>query len=320
MVGEACREGICVPVLVTGFNRPDCLKALLGRLLDLNVKSIYVSLDGPRESNVADQILVDKCRKVVDEFSSRMQIQSHFHDTNLGCGRAMSDSITWFFSNVEEGIILEDDILPGIDFFNFCQELLHRYRNDPKVFAVSGYDLYPGDCASPRDASYRFSSFTCVWGWATWRRSWQGYEFDIVKWRTRLPWYRHWRAVGWSILATNFWAAAFDQVAKGTLDTWDYQLVLSQMLRDQVTATPNGSLVENHGFGPQATHTSMPQASKKMQTINWPLRHPKVKVDSQADNIIVRTVYGFSLRVMARHMLRRVVQGSLSCGPSPSQD
>ena len=34
--------------------------------------------------------------------------------------------INWFFENEEEGVILEDDVLPIQSFFEYCDELLER--------------------------------------------------------------------------------------------------------------------------------------------------------------------------------------------------
>ena len=43
---------------------------------------------------------------------------------------AVSSAIGWFFEQEAEGIILEDDCLPAPAFFNFCDNLLEKYRND----------------------------------------------------------------------------------------------------------------------------------------------------------------------------------------------
>ena len=41
-------------------------------------------------------------------------VKKLYRQKNLGCKIAMSNAITWFFENVEEGIILEDDCLKEV--------------------------------------------------------------------------------------------------------------------------------------------------------------------------------------------------------------
>ena len=100
-----------------------------------------------------------------------------FRNENLGCGKAVSEAITWFFDQEEEGIILEDDVLPHSDFFSYCEELLEKYRDTEQVGFISGRNNLYGDRVS--DDSYFFSPINHVWGWATWRRTWKLYQFDI---------------------------------------------------------------------------------------------------------------------------------------------
>ena len=89
----------------------------------------------------------------------------------------MSRAISWFFEQVEEGIILEDDCVPHPDFFTYCATLLERYRNDTRVWSINGSQfLHPAESAAVfrrQGADYWASSHADSWGWATWRRCWQ---------------------------------------------------------------------------------------------------------------------------------------------------
>ena len=78
---------------------------------------------------------------------------------------------------VDEGIILEDDCLPSQSFFWFCQEMLDHFRNDQAVGAICGF--YSNELEYKPVASYFFSRYLRVWGWAGWRRSIEGYSSEI---------------------------------------------------------------------------------------------------------------------------------------------
>ena len=276
-------EALQVPVLVLAFNRPDRLRGLLDRLREVQPTSVFVSVDGPRVGNQHDDVLVRQVHELVATVDWPCQVRTYFRDSNLGCGRAVSTGIDWFFNCVEEGIILEDDVLPTTDFFAFCQELLERYRNDERVFAISGCNFAPVNQIE-QSASYRFSAITHVWGWASWRRAWRTYRFDMQDWRTRLPMRPRWKAMGGNLGGFVYWTAVFDWMKFGKLDTWDYQWSLAQMADGGLTATANTNLVDNVGFAQDATHTALqPSFIRPSESIEFPLTHPEVTRDLTAD-------------------------------------
>ncbi|MFM7145061.1 MAG: hypothetical protein ACKOW5_01850, partial [Actinomycetales bacterium] len=164
------------PVLILAFNRPDRVRALIDRLREVAPTRVFLAVDGPRANRDTDARLVEQTRQCAELIDWPCEVQTLFQEQNLGCGRGVSTAITWFFEQVPEGIILEDDVLPRIEFFSYCTELLDRYRDDPRVFAISGSNFVPPERIST-DGSYRFTHITHVWGWATWRRSWNQYRF-----------------------------------------------------------------------------------------------------------------------------------------------
>ena len=45
------------------------------------------------------------------------EVHHLFSDKNLGCRLGVTRAINWFFENVDEGIILEDDCIPHLISF-----------------------------------------------------------------------------------------------------------------------------------------------------------------------------------------------------------
>lgn len=88
-------------------------------------------------------------------------MNTQFRDTNLGCGKGGSSAITWFLENEEEGIIIEDDFIPHLDFFKYCDEMLERYRNDDRIQLIAGQNTFYKGYDS--DYSYYMSSLFHIW-------------------------------------------------------------------------------------------------------------------------------------------------------------
>ena len=311
-VNESQRSEFIEPILILAFNRPDRVEDLITTLREVRPASLFLAVDGPRPGNASDAVLVKRTHEAVDLIDWPCEIHTRFLPENLGCGRAVSSAIDWFFTHVERGVILEDDVSPGPQFFDLCAELLDFYQSDERVFAISGCNFVPPDIPQ-QDASYRFSALTHVWGWATWRRAWQHYEFDMRDWRSRLPLSRRWKAMGADIGGFTYWTAVFDWMRWGRIDTWDYQWTLSQMAAGGLTATSNANLVENVGFRDDATHTvAKPSFVRAIEPLRSPLSHPRIERDLVADRWIRSRVLQVSTnsgwRMVKDNLLQRAAR------------
>ena len=147
----------------------------------------------------------------------------------FGLRRNVSEGLDWVFAQTEEAIILEDDCLPDPSFFPFCDELLERYRDDATVGMICGTNLAPRQIIADSVASYYFSRYCYIWGWATWRRAWRCYDREVKEWPSlgQNGWLNHKLATSTAI---NFRRRHFDdcygQHPDG-LNTWDVQLVFA---------------------------------------------------------------------------------------------
>ena len=272
------------PILIMAFNRPDHLQVLINRLREVKPTKIYAAIDGARVARPDEQQKVESCRALIASIDWDCEVETQFQDENLGCGLGVSTAISWFFTHEERGIILEDDIIPHPSFFPYCTELLDRYEKDDRVFAISGCNFVPAEFQSHPDQAYRFSQVPHIWGWATWRRSWQQHELDIAGWRHELPPIKLWARSGHSLPASVYWASTFELLARKEVDTWDGQLVLASMVSHQLTATSNVNLIENIGFGEEATHTLVDRKElRPIEEISLPTAPVKVEIDGKAD-------------------------------------
>jgi len=286
-------------VLVLAFNRPEYLGRLIERLREVQPPRVYLAVDGPRPNRPGEAEAVQECRDLSGSLDWGCEVRTLFQEHNLGCGLGVSTALGWFFEQEERGIILEDDILPDPSFFPFCTELLERYADDPSVLAISGCNFVPPQAQSIPGA-YRFARVPHIWGWATWRRSLGDYRLDIADWRSRLRLGDLWRAAQHSMPGALYWATTFELIGRGEIDTWDGQLVLTAMTGGGLTATSNVNLIENIGFGVDATHTQRrPGYLRPVEPIALPTAPVPVRADDAADTWTRIHVFGATVRGMA---------------------
>lgn len=215
----------------------------------------------------------------------------NFSNHNLGCRRRVASGITWAFKHVDRAIILEDDCVPDRTFFLYCAELLDRYQHDPRVMVISG-DNYQRVRLRLTD-SYYFSRFNHCWGWATWRRAWDHYDDDMKDWPAlrNSDFLLNWLG---DATAARYWSRRFDETYNNAIDSWAYRWTLSCWRQGGLTALPAQNLVQNIGFGYDATHTKG-KASHVMtpaSSLTFPLRHPShIVINEDADRYTQRTVF-----------------------------
>lgn len=276
---------IKTPVLFLIFNRPDTTQRVFNEIRRVKPKELFVSADGPRENKPLE---VEKCQATRDIVLKQVdwdcKVYTNFRDKNLGCKIAVSSGIDWFFENVEEGIVLEDDTLPHPTFFRFCEELLQRYSDDSRIMMISGDNFQFGQKRTPY--SYYFSRYPHIWGWASWRRAWKYYDVEMRLW----PEIRDGKWL-FDILgdkkAVSYWMNIFEKVYKGEINTWDYQLTFAFWIQSGLTILPNVNLISNIGFTCDATHTRKKNkiAGLKFEPLQFPLIHPPVILrDNKADD------------------------------------
>jgi len=243
---------LTTPVLFLIFNRPDKTQKVFNAIRQAKPKQLFIATDGPRPDREGEIEKCQKARQIATSVDWDCEVKTLFRDKNLGCKIAVSSAIDWFFKNVEEGIILEDDCLPSQSFFWFCQELLKYYRNDTRIVQISGNNFQFG--RKKREGSYYFSKYAYLWGWATWRRAWRYYDVDMKSFE-KFKIENQINNIFRIKQQQKYWMKNFQLAYDGKIDTWDYQWVYTCLINNGLCIMPNINLVSNIGFGTDSTHT-----------------------------------------------------------------
>jgi len=268
------------PVAFIIFNRPEVTRRVFEKIRAAKPAMLLVVADGPRANKAGEAERCAETRAVISKVDWPCDVRTNYSNINLGCGKRVSSGISWVFENVERAIILEDDCDPDLSFFGYANELLSRYENDERVMHIGGVNFQNGHQRG--DASYFFSHYPHVWGWATWRRAWNLYDFEM-KTFDRFVAAGGLEAFFPDPVQQRFWLENLKKVKEGKIDTWDFQWVYACWSNNALSIHPNVNLVTNLGFGPDATHT--PEISPLM---NIPtaeigkLRHPEWLVPNMA--------------------------------------
>lgn len=301
----ADQHSLDTAVLLLAFNRPDTTARVFAAIRSARPARLYVAVDGPRAARGGEAALCKEVQRIVTAVDWPCALQTRFRTENLGCKRSVSSAIDWFFSQEARGIVLEDDCLPSASFFRYCEELLHRYADDPRVFSVQGN--FFGSRSATR-ASYQFSKMFYMWGWASWANRWKAVrvdELDLPGIR-RAIWDDAW--LGRGLLLRSYWLEVLERQAAGEIDSWGYPVMFHCFNRRLFNVTPATNLVQNIGIGPSATRTPVLDCGPFHVgglEVAFPLAHGRPH--EGADEMLPfehRWRIGLSHRRLARELLR----------------
>ena len=268
---------LTTPVVFIIFNRPDTTEKVFERIRKAKPTKFLVIADGPRKDREHEAENCAQTRAIIEKVDWNCEILKNYSDSNMGCKRRVSSGLDWVFTVVEEAIILEDDCLPDITFFRFCQELLERYRHDERIMQISGTNFISKYTKQILLEDYYFSDFGSIWGWASWRRAWKLYDVNMILWKefresTFIKDYLLYDKKQCTKTKTKEW----EQVSTGEIDTWDFQWGFAKKINSGLSIVPKANLISNIGFDSRATHTQGKSIVSDLayEKVEFPLEDP----------------------------------------------
>ncbi len=265
------------PVALIIFNRPDRTRRVFERIREAQPPVLFVIADGPR--NVAERVETDTTRAVTDQVDWSCDVHRIYSDRNLGVGWRYPTGMDEVFRHVDRIIALEDDVLPDLTYFQFCDELLEHYAQDDRIAIIGGsnYQLEPID-----GPSYRFTHSLWHQGVAFWRRTWEQYEPYARSFvESEEP--RQVIEQRYSGSELNNYLAAVQRMHLDPLnEAYDYKLSYAWTSRGQWAIQPSHNLLTNIGFGADGSHPSdanHKNANLPARPMRFPLIHPDAVPD-----------------------------------------
>ncbi len=185
-IGQPCPYPILMPV----YGRPHYLRKVLQALAgvkDIDKTILIISQDGShtevaamiRQINFTHTIIIQHTRPFLG-------ILAYFWDSLVAASTNIHFLLEFAFSKTPArgAIVLEDDLVPSEDFFNYFRWSFEYVLTDPKVLSVTGFNIdsrmvaeanyhpqnYPYDLVENKENDRaKFSG----WSWSITRGQWQ---------------------------------------------------------------------------------------------------------------------------------------------------
>ncbi|PKO98500.1 MAG: glyocosyltransferase [Bacteroidetes bacterium HGW-Bacteroidetes-8] len=253
------RNNTIKPVLFMVFNRPEKTARVWEQIRKAKPRKLYISADGPRVNRPSDKEKCDQVRKIVSNIEWNCDVKYLLHDKNLGCTLAGKTAFDWVFSQEDEMIQLEDDVLPTQSFFWFTQEMLDKYKNNPKICYVcaENFGIKYGD------ATYFFTQYGGSGGWATWKRVYEEWEYklDSLEFVVNTKSFKN---SFHSNFQYNYWKNGFYNWKYKGGNTYDLQTIYLIHKKNLINIVPNINLTTNIGWDNEAANSVLVDNNDKL--------------------------------------------------------
>lgn len=248
-------KSINAPVLLIVFNRPDTTRNVFDAIIRAKPGKIYIAADAPRIGNIEDSNNCILVKEIVKQVDWDCETHYRFAEQNQGCGLGVYNAISWAFENEDRLIILEDDCVPALPFFDYCNELLELYKNDTRIWLISGNQYNEEAVTTPH--SYFFSRYGHGWGWATWKRCWDAMDMSMSKYPLIIE-QDLYKATYRTKKEADFFQKAFERMYNDKSlkpHTWDFQFMFAITSNGGLSIVPRKNLVTNIGNWGSHTET-----------------------------------------------------------------
>ena len=294
------------PVAFFIFRRPETTERVWAQIRKAEPKTLYLCADAARPDREGEAERVAAVRKIVENVDWECDVRRLYAERNMGCHDRVVSALNEIFETEERLIILEDDCLPDLSFFRYCDELLDRYASNDRILAVCGFN--PGTDSLSLEESYSFSRNPACWGWATWKRAWRLYDDSMSCWNDPS---RKARVFAKNPDIRRFLDRMVRMTESKQVDSWANRWLLSALDNDALSCVPRVNLIRHLHSAVGATHVTA-DVGIPSDKLEFPLVHPQSIVrNKKLDTLIAERVWDvlpFHRRVLRR--LRLLFKGA----------
>lgn len=290
------------PVLFETFARPDYARQAFDAIKKAQPRTLYFYSNKARANRPDEVKRNEEVRSFIREIDWECDLHTFFREEYVDVFTSLWGSLDWFFGNVEKGIVLEEDCVASLAFFDFCDKLLPQYRNNKKIRLISGDNFTPE--FSPEGYDYFFSRYMHIYGWASWSDRWKQMDRKMDLWpkikEAKLKTYfAH-------FLPSVYYKLILGGTYKKPHNTksWDCVTLYDMIRNDEYAIVPAVNLVDNIGnIGANAEVDSGLRVLDKYEKDTYPIDifPQKIRVDEYYEyrhfkKHILKTFVGYQLR------------------------
>lgn len=292
---------ILAPVVLFVYKRFQHTAGVIESLKQCNLAGesrLFIYSDGAK--NETDREGVAKVRQYLHSIQGFAQICITERENNFGLAKNVIEGVSEIINQYGKVIVIEDDFIFSPHFLTFMNDALDYYKDNPKVFSISGYNpamKFPSYYSEQVYLNYR----NCSWGWATWADRWARVDWTVEDFD---------QFVHDKTLQKQFNRGGEDladmliKQMHGKLSSWSIRFTYAQFKNDAYAIYPVQSLVSNQGTDGSGTHSG--RTNKYNVVLDQSFGDISFSNDLEVDENIMKEFkkfYRYSLKKKLKKML-----------------
>lgn len=168
------------PVLYITFARPEYASQSFAAIKKAQPKKLYFYSNKARDEKPDEVARNLEVRSYIEQIDWECDVKTWFRDEYVDVFTSIWGAIDWIFSHEEKAIVIEEDVVASLAFFDYVEKLIEKYRDNKKVWIISGDNGWPE--FNPQGLSYFPTRFPDIYGWASWKDRWESLDREMKHW------------------------------------------------------------------------------------------------------------------------------------------
>ena len=170
------------PIVLFVYNRLEHTKRTVGALKKNKLakeSQLYIFSDAPKNDEAVP--MVKQVRKFIKKVDGFKKVEIIERNKNFGLANSIITGVTEVINKHGKVIVLEDDIVTSPAFLVYINRLLEVYKNNKKIYAITGYNQPSRIMKIPKDYPYDvyFHPRAASWSWGTWKDRWNKADWEV---------------------------------------------------------------------------------------------------------------------------------------------
>lgn len=260
-------------VLFITFSRPEYARQSFDAIKSAQPRKLYFYSNKGRSDKLNELDNNNTIRGYVNEIDWDCELKTFFRNEYVDVYASLRGAIDWIFENEKEAIILEEDCVATLAFFEYCDKLLPVYKNEPKVWMISGDNFTPQ--ANPLGETYFLTRYMHIYGWATWAERWHNQDKLMLNY-TDLSFkdvVKYYNSILKAIISRMYWGKVFKNFR--VYNPWDHIFTYNMVRNKAYSLIPTKNLVYDIGVvGVHNVHNE-----KKLNAPDFDFLQNEYKID-----------------------------------------
>ncbi len=291
------------PIGIFVYKRPEHTRRTVEALAKNDLASdsdVFIFSDGHK--NEKDAQGVNDVRAYIHTLSNKGLFKSVTlieSEKNNGLHDSLIAGVSKLMNEYGKAIIVEDDIETSPDFLRFMNGALDYYREDEKIWSVSGNSFCSRAVEKSKNDvlwSYRGD----CWGWGSWKDRWDKVDWDISNYDNFI---KDKKAQKIFNRGGRDLTMLLQKQINGEIDSWAIIWVFQEYLESMISIAPRNAKVRNIGLDGSGTHRSKNALKQKDFIVedNWEFDY------DLSDKALLRSWNRYFMRSFYRQMIGSIV-------------